>query len=159
MTKNIDLLESIKDIVENHFGYLKQELPVLKSLLNKLLKVHYDDCKEELVNVYRAYGKVENKLEVGMIIKQIDLFPNIWDYIKKDEPELLKHIRTVILEINEDNMLLLKALKSLRIETNDYTMPESGCQTYESTYKRLKELHKRVEESIEKEEMMYKEFM
>lgn len=159
MTENIDTLEIIKDIVENHFGYLKEELPVLKSLLNKLLKVHYDDSKEELVNVYRAYGKLENELEIGMIIKQIDLFPSLWDYNKKEEEKLLSHIKSLILEINEDNMLVIKALQILEQETNNYTMPESGCSTYESTYKRMKELHKRVKESIEKEETIYKMFI
>lgn len=159
MNKNIDSLEIIKDIVEDHFAYLKQELPVLKGLANKLLKVHYDDCKDELVNVHRAYGKVENELELGMVKKQIDLFPNLWDYIKKDKKELLSHIKSLILEINEDNMLLMQALKKLEMETNNYTMPESGCQTYESTYKRMEELHKRVKESIEKEEKIYKNFI
>ena len=159
MTEDIDTLEIIKDIVGNHFAYLKQELPVLKSLINKLLKVHYDDCKEELVKVYRAYGKIENKLEVGMIIKQIDLFPNLLDFIKKDDKELLSHIKSLILEINEDNMLVLNALENLQIATNNYTMPESGCPTYESTYNRLSELHKRVKESIEKEESIYEQFI
>lgn len=159
MTENIDSLEIIKDITENHFGYLKQELPVLKGLLNKLLKVHYDDCKEELINVYRAYGKVENRLEIGMIIKQIDLFPSLWDYNKKEGEKLLSHIKSLILEINEDNMLILKALQTLKQDTNNYTMPESGCATYESTYKRLEELHKKVKESIEKEEKIYKEII
>lgn len=159
MTKNIDSLETIKDIVENHFDYLKQEIPVLKSLANKLLRVHYDDSKEELVMVHRAYGKVENELELGMVKKQIDLFPNLWDYIKKDEKELLPHIKSLILEINEDNMLVLKALENLKMATNNYTMPEKGCQTYESTYKRMKDLHKRVKESLESEETIYKEFI
>ena len=87
MSKNIDALEIVKDIVENHFAYLKEELPLLKGLVNKLLKVHYDDCKEELVNVHRAFGRVENELELGFVKKQIDLFPSLWDYIKKDEKD------------------------------------------------------------------------
>jgi regulator of cell morphogenesis and NO signaling len=159
MTKNIELEEIIKEIVEEHFGYLKQELPVLKSLANKLLKVHYEDCKEELVNVHRAYGKVENELELGIVKKQINLFPNLWDYIKKDEGELLEVIKASIVEIKKDNDLAIKALEELKIATNNYTMPESGCQTYESTYKRMSELHKRVADSIEKEEILYKNFI
>ena len=94
-----------------------------------------------------------------MIIKQIDIFPSLWDYNKKEEEKLLSHIKSLILEINEDNMLVIKALQILEQETNNYTMPESGCSTYESTYKRMKELHKRVKESIEKEETIYKMFI
>lgn len=159
MSKNIDALEIVKDIVENHFAYLKEELPLLKGLVNKLLKVHYDDCKEELVNVHRAFGRVENELELGFVKKQIDLFPSLWDYIKKDEKDLLSHIKSLILEINEDNMLVLNALEKLEMATNNYTMPASGCQTYESTYKRLSDLDTRVRESIKKEESIYKDFI
>lgn len=159
MTKNINDLELIKDIVESHFAYLKEELPILKGLVNKLLRVHYDDCKEELVNVHRAFGRVENELELGFVKKQIDLFPSLWDYIKKDEEDLLSHIKSLILEINGDNMLVLNALEKLKLASNNYTMPESGCQTYESTYKRLSDLHKRVEESIKREESIYNKFI
>lgn len=159
MAKNIDSLEIIKDITENDFSYLKQELPVLKNLANKLLKVHYGDAKDELVNVHRAYGKLENELELGMVKKRIDLFPNLWDYIKKGEADHLPHIKSLILEINEDNKLIMEALEKLKMVTNNYTMPESGCTTYESTYKRMNELHKRIVENIEKEEKIYKNFI
>jgi iron-sulfur cluster repair protein YtfE (RIC family) len=38
-------------------------------------------------------------------------------------------------------------------------MPESGCPTYDTTYRKMEKLHQEVEKYIEIERKMYKELL
>lgn len=155
----MDIKEAIKDIADNHHGFLKEELPVIKSLAYKILKVHYHDCKEELVQVHRQYGRVQNELELALVRKQMVLLPMIWDYQKKPSEELLEEIRRTVDEVQMDNDILLGELEGLKEKTNTYTMPESGCPTYDTTYRKMERLHQEVEKYIRIEGEMYKELL
>lgn len=152
----MDIKETIKDIADNHHGFIKQEVPIIKSLAYKILKVHYEDCKDELIAVHRQYGRVQNELELALVKKQMVLFPMVWDYEKKPSEDLLYEIKESIEEVEKDNDILLNELKELKKVTNNYTMPESGCPTYDSTYKKMEKLHTEVEKYIGIEREMYK---
>ncbi|MDX9917733.1 MAG: hemerythrin domain-containing protein [Gudongella sp.] len=147
--------EIIKDISDNYLGYLKQELPVIKALANKILRVHYDDCHEELIKVHRAYGKVENELELAMVKKQMVVLPLIWEYNKKKDEELLKELKLAIEDIEKDNEVIIEAFKDLRAATNNYTMPSSGCPTYDNTYKKMEKLEEETLAYMELERKLY----
>ena len=148
----MDIKETIKDIADNHHGFLKQELPVIKSLAYKILKVHYEDCKEELIQVHRQYGRVQNELELALVKKQMVLLPMIWDYQKKPSEDLLEEIRMTVQEVEGDNGILLEELEGLKEKTNSYT-------TYDNTYKRMEKLHHEVENYIKIEREMYRELL
>jgi regulator of cell morphogenesis and NO signaling len=155
----MDIKETIKDIADNHHGFLKQEIPVIKSLAYKILKVHYEDCKDELIQVHRQYGRVQNELELALVKKQMVLLPMIWDYQKKPSSELMDEIRRTVDEVEGDNEILMRELEGLKEKTNTYTMPESGCPTYDTTYRKMEKLHQEVEKYIEIEREMYKELL
>lgn len=156
--KKIKVNEIIKDIAENHHGYLKQEMSIIKGLAYKILKVHFDDCKDELINVHRAYGKVENEIELSLVKKQMVVLPLIWDYEKKPSDELKEEIIQAIDDVENDNELLLASLEDLRKATNNYTMPPSGCPTYDTTYRKMETLHNEILKYMEKERELYKLF-
>lgn len=155
----MDIKKTIKDIADNHHGFLKEELPVIKSLAYKILKVHYHDCREELIQVHRQYGRVQNELELALVKKQMVLLPMIWDYQKEPSKELLEEMERTIQEVEGDNDILLGELEGLKEKTNTYTMPESGCPTYESTYRKMEKLHQEVERYIGIEREMYKDLL
>ncbi|WP_422486402.1 hypothetical protein [Gudongella sp. DL1XJH-153] len=155
----MDIKETIKDIADNHHGFIKQEVPVIKSLAYKILKVHYEDCKDELIAVHRQYGRVQNELELALVKKQMVLLPMAWDYEKNQSEELLGQIKLLIEEVEKDNEILLSEFRKLKKATNNYTMPESGCPTYDSTYKKMEKLHSEVEKYIGIEREMYKNIL
>lgn len=155
----MNINEVIKDIAENHHGYLKQELPVIKAMANKILKVHYEDCHEELVKVHRAFGRVENELELQLVKKQLVVLPLLWEYNKKSDKALLDEIRLAVEDVEKDNELLMEAFQELRKATNIYKMPPSGCQTYDSTYKKMEKLEEEVKAYLELERKMYSEIL
>lgn len=155
----MNINEVIKDIAENHHGYLKQEMPVIKALANKILKVHYEDCHEELIKVHRAYGRVENELELQLVKKQLIVLPLIWEYNKKGDRALLDEIRPAVEDVEKDNEILLEAFKELRKATNNYTMPPGGCQTYDTTYRKMEKLEEESKAYLELERKMYKEIL
>jgi regulator of cell morphogenesis and NO signaling len=153
----MNINDVIKDIAENHHGYLKQELPVIKAMANKILRVHYDDCHEELIKVHRAFGRVENELELQLVKKQLTVLPLIWEYNKKNDVGLLTEIKASVDDVEKDNELLLEALGDLRSATNGYKMPPSGCQTYDSTYKKMEKLEDEVKAYLDLERKLYTE--
>jgi regulator of cell morphogenesis and NO signaling len=155
----VNINEVIKDIAENHHGYLKQEMPVIKEMANKILKVHYKDCHEELIKVHRAYGKVENELELQLVKKQLVVLPLIWEYNKNGDRALLDEIRLAVEDVEKDNDILLEAFDELRSATNNYTMPPSGCQTYNTTYRKMEKLEEESKAYLELERKMYKEIL
>jgi len=155
----MDIKETIKDIADNHHGFLKQELPVIKSLAYKILKVHYEDCKDELIQVHRQYGRAQNELELALVKKQMVLLPMIWDYQKESSKELLEEIRLIADEVEGDIDILIKELGRLKDKTNTYTMPESGCPTYDTTYRKMENLHQEVEKYIKIERKRCKELL
>ena len=153
--KKIKVNEVIKDIAENHHSYLKQEMPVIKGLAYKILKVHYEDCKDELIEVHRAWGRVENEIELSLVKKQMVVLPLIWDYEKKPSDDLKAEIVEAIKDVEEDNKLLLDAFEELKKSSNDYTMPPSGCPTYEMTYRKMEALHSETLKYLERERELY----
>mgnify|MGYP004706816367 CR=1 FL=1 len=153
----MNINDVIKDIAENHHGYLKQELPVIKAMANKILRVHYDDCHEELIRVYRAFGRIENELELQLVKKQLVMLPLIWEYNKKKDGAMLSGIKASVEDIEKDNELLLEALGELRSATNGYKMPQSGCQTYDSTYRKMEKLEDEVKAYLDLERKLYSE--
>lgn len=155
----MDIKETINKIADDHHGFLKQEIPVIKNLAYKILRVHYHDCKEELIAVHRQYGRVYNEIELGFVKKQMVVFPTIWDYEKNPSDKLLNEIKDAVEEVEKDNALLLKELESLREVTNNYTMPESGCGTYDTTYKKMEKIHSEIEKHLKLEENMYREIL
>jgi iron-sulfur cluster repair protein YtfE (RIC family) len=62
-------------------------------------------------------------------------------------------------EVEGDNEILMRELEGLKEKTNTYTMPESGCPTYDTTYRKMEKLHQEVEKYIEIEREMYKELL
>ena len=153
----MDIKETIKKIAEDHQGYLKEELPVIKGLAYKILKVHYHDNKDELVAAHRQFGRIQNELELALVKKPMVLFPLIWDYARKPTGELLQEIRQVVEEVEIDNMLLLREFDGLRNVTNNYTMPEGGCPTYDTTYRKMEALEAETRKYIEIERKIYGE--
>jgi len=156
--KRMSVVDTIKDIAENHQSYLKTELPIIKALAYKILKVHYEDCKDELILVHRAYGKVENEIELSLVKKQMIVLPLIWDFEKKPSESLRKQIIEAIDDVEEDNKKLIEAFKDLEKVTNNYTMPPSGCPTYDMTYKKMETLQEEVLKYIDTERELYNLF-
>lgn len=135
--KNSDI---INHIIKYHHTFLKNELPATELLLAKILKVHYDDSGEVLTKAYRLYNQLKTEFEINLIKERRYLFPLILEYERTPSKDLLDNILDEIKQTDEERNFLGYILKELRIITSNYTLPQSSCQTYDLTYRKLQDI-------------------
>lgn len=140
--------EMIKYIQEDHHAFLQKELPETQALIYKILRVHYSDCGEMLTQVHKLFGRLNNILELLFVKKRMAIFPDILDYEKKPSEELLKTILKEIREMEKEYDDIVEVLRELRKVTDDYTVPPSGCPTFDNTYEKLGALESNILKNI-----------
>ena len=149
--------EIIKYIKDKHHSYWKEELTQIEVLVYKILKVHYSDNGEELTEVHKLFGRLKNRLELILVIKQVSLYPSILEHQREDSAESFDIMNKNIINIETEYKDIIETLNSLERVTNGYKMPEPGCQTFDKTYKKLKELNDDILENIRLEkDIMYR---
>lgn len=147
----------IKYIKEEHLSHWKEELPEIKALVYKILKVHYSDNGEELTEVHKLFGKLENSLQLILVMKQVSLYPSISEYQRGNSDESFDLMKKNMEKMEKEYDDVAETLKELEKVTNNYKMPEPGCQTFDKTYRKLKELDVNIQENINIEkDIMYK---
>ncbi len=132
--KRLDTLTNealIDRIVETHHAYLKSELPVISSLLFKLLGVH-GETHPELYLVHETFGALKVELESHLIKEEVKLFPRI---LSEDS-----EVKTLIDELEGEHDAAGDALHRLTEITNHFTLPQDACTTYALVYEKLKTL-------------------
>lgn len=148
--------EIIKHIRKEHHSYLQEELPETESRVYKILRVHYGDSGEVLTRVHSLFGRLNNILELQFVKKQMSVFPNIIDYERKPSPKLKEMILKDIEGMEKEYDEIVEILSELRKITNDYTVPPSGCPTFDTTYEKLKGLEVSILENMKLEkDIMY----
>lgn len=147
--------EVINNIQKEHHKYLKEELPVLHDLVYKILRVHYPDNGKLLEQVHKLFGNLSTELELIMVKRQIALYPAIYDYNKDKSGDNKNILEDEVKKIKLEYDIVEDTLKEMRSITDGYTMPPSGCSTFETTYRKLEQLEKDVLQSIKDESQVY----
>jgi regulator of cell morphogenesis and NO signaling len=123
-------------IVATHHVYLKEELPLLDALAEKVLSVH-GHRHPELHEVRRLVGALRADLEPHLLKEERVLFPAIHAIAggRRDFPfgSVENPIRMMHVEHERAGELLVE----LRQATGEYTAPDDGCASYRSLYERL----------------------
>ena len=148
--------EIIKHIRSEHHKFLQEILPGTEERVYKILRVHYEDAGEVLTKVHRLFGRLNNILELLFVKKQMATFPNIVDYERNPSPELLEVVLKDIEDMEKEYDEIVEILSELRKVTNDYTVPPSGCPTFDTTYEMLEELEVEILKNMHLErDIMY----
>lgn len=126
-------------IVSTHHAYLVRELPKLRDLIGKILRVHGQQ-HPELSRIHKLFHNLETELEQHMIKEEEILFPLAKAYEAKPAQRLLMEIYRVNAELEEEHEGAGDILKALRALTNNYMPPADGCGSYVLTYKGLEAL-------------------
>ena len=123
-------------IVGSHHRYLKDELPVLDALAEKVLAVH-GERHPELSDIRALVREIRADMEPHLMKEERILFPAIHDLARgrRDFPfgSVADPIRMMLLEHDRAGDLLAR----LRATTGDYAVPADGCASYVSLYARL----------------------
>lgn len=123
-------------IITNHHAYVKETIPQLQELLNKVCAVHGED-HIELPEIRDDFNDLADELLTHMNKEEMFLFPAIKNraqreiyYVPLDGP---------ISVMEEEHEIAGDLMKSIRQLTKDYTIPRDACPTLQLTYKKLEE--------------------
>ncbi len=129
-------------IEDTHHSYLRRALPEAAALLQTVLKVHGKN-HQELFTIYRLFGQLKTDLEQHLVKEETMLFPELGN-VGADKAEIIR----VTAELVSEHEAAGKILQELRELTNNYTIPEGGCGTYEKAYRLLEEIEADIHQHI-----------
>lgn len=120
----------IEFIVQHHHAYVKNTIPVLNGLLEKLVARHAQQ-HPELIEVQIISSSLFAELNSHMEKEEKVLFPNIGN------PGFNPEMPLQVMEHEHDHAGEL--IKKIRTLTNHYTPPADACTTWRTTWQRLQE--------------------
>jgi len=129
-------------IEDTHHSYLRKILPEALELLNTIMRVHGKNHRE-LFKMYQLFGSLKTDLEQHLLKEENLLFPIL------DKPsENISEVKSLTNEIITEHEIAGEILRELRNASNDYTLPEDACGTYQKTYTLLIELEEDLHQHI-----------
>lgn len=138
-------------IVGHHHAYLRDELPPLRQLADKVARVHGDN-HPELVDVQTTFAALADELEQHMVKEEQVVFPACialangaiggFPFGSVENP-----IRMMLHEHDKVGA----GLTRLRALTNAYSPPSDGCNSYRALFDRLQTLETDTHRHIHEE--------
>lgn len=127
-------------IVQNHHEYVKNAIPELEALLEKVCNAH-GDGNIELMNIQQDFRDLSEELLNHMNKEEYALFPAIKRLEANNDPDhpLVDTLKAPIEVMEHEHVSAGDLMKSIRKLSNNYQVPEYACPTYKATYQRLKE--------------------
>ena len=120
-------------ILQNHHAYVKEVIPQLQELLDKVCSVHGED-HIALAEVRDDFNDLAEELLTHMQKEEKILFPAI----KKGSQNALTIVGPISV-MEDEHEHAGDLMKSIRQLTNHYTVPRDACPTFQVTYKKLEE--------------------
>lgn len=110
----------------------------LDQLVNKILLVHYEHGKEQLLRLHRNFSELKMELEEHFAKEEEELFPAMRKTNKTSADRAAIH--SLIIELEAEHEGAGQIIKRIIKETNDFTPPEYACSTMKAVYLKLHEL-------------------
>lgn len=122
-------------ILDQHHAYVKDAIPMLYELLDKVCNVH-GETHPELFNVREKFQRLGEELNGHMNKEERVLFPAIKMMSENLSKIPLKQPLLVMMAEHEAAGILIKEIREL---TGNYTLPPDVCTTYRLTFMKLEE--------------------
>jgi len=160
MNYNSFELDLLADHIEQkHHRYIEEKTPGLKQYLAELCNVHGDN-HPELFEINKNFNESAGELAMHMKREELILFPYIRKMVaakQKNEkigPPPFGSVEYPIQAMMSEHDIEGERFKKISQITNNYTVPDDGCNTYSVTFSLLKEfeedlhLHIHLENNI-----------
>ncbi len=148
------LKELTGHIVATHHEYLKQELPRLGQMADKVLAVHGEKAPGVIPPLHEIFIQLKEELEGHLMKEEMVLFP----LIERMEsavsaglgipPAHCGSVNNPIRVMEFEHESAGRALAEMRRLTSDYTPPEWACNTFRALYHGLQELEADLHQHI-----------
>jgi regulator of cell morphogenesis and NO signaling len=149
---SMTLTELANHIEATHHAYLKEELPRLDSMTEKVARVH-GEHEPRLAQTRQAFLALRAELEPHMMKEERILFPIIRQ-LEQAEGPLQFHCGSVanpIRQMEHEHDQAGSALAILSESTDRYTPPEWACNTYRAMLDSLSRLEADMHQHVHKE--------
>ncbi len=123
-------------IVSKHHEYLRRTLPFVQMLANKVQRVH-GDHNPKLRDLAVVVNELVDSLLPHMDDEEQTLFPTLGDKAS-DKTKLRDLLDAMYAEHLEVSELLTRA----RAATDDYAVPDWGCNSYRTLFSELEKVEK-----------------
>lgn len=145
------MTELIDHIEERHHTYLKQELPRLQTMADKVARVH-GEKHPAMVEVASLFGSVRAELEQHLAKEEQILFP----VLRRMEAEgdafpMRGSIEPPVQCMESEHDDAGQALDRFKQLTSDFTPPEGACNTFRALLDGLKTFDGDMREHVHKE--------
>jgi len=127
------LVDLIAHILSTYHVPLKEELPRLSAMLDKVVRVHGHYDPERLAELQQTFKMLNDELTGHMAKEEQILFPMIMAGRGADAGAPIS-----VMEHEHENAGA--ALERIRTLTDDYTPPEFACNTWRATWDGLRQL-------------------
>lgn len=140
------LPELIQHIVDTHHSYLKENLPRLAQIVDKVVVAHGEKHGESLLPLQALFRELKDELESHMWKEEMVLFPLIRSLDQAAStggPLPAAHcgsINNPIRVMEHEHETAGRALSGMRSLTRNYTLPEDACNTYRALFYELPRL-------------------
>jgi len=144
--------ELVDHLEATHHAYLREALPRLTALADKVASVH-GSRHPELVEVQRLVAELRADLEPHLLKEERVLFPMIRELATATGAPAF-HCGTLnnpIQVMSAEHDMAGDLLAQLRAATGDYTLPGDACASYQALYSGLAELEADTHLHVHKE--------
>lgn len=137
----------IAHVIEKHHNYLREELPRLKRLINKVASKH-SEAHPELVELQNVYEEFHLDLLKHIEEEEAEVFPAI---LSLDKDSSTKELEKFLADMEAEHLEAGSALEKMNELTNGYTPPKYACTSYLVMLNSLASLEKDLHEHVHKE--------
>jgi len=138
----VPLSDLCDHIVAAHHDRLREELPRLDGLLDKVVRAHGDE-RPELAELRETFVALRGELEEHMATEESDLFP----LVRRGGP----YDADKVAELEHDHAWAGSALSRLRELSGGYDLDRALCNTHRATLDALRELELDLHQHIHEE--------
>lgn len=130
-------------ILQHHHTYVKESIPVIKELLDKVNIIHGEQ-HPAIKLIRQNFDKLSEELLQHLTKEEVVLFPAVIKMF--NQPIAVSSIFDSAMELEQPMMIMEDEhqhagdlIKSIRQLTENYTPPSFACPTFQLAYKRLQE--------------------
>lgn len=151
--QSLPLDQLIDHIISVHHSYVLESIPVLQKYLHKIAEVH-GDHHPELAVVEDSFNQAAANLLSHMQKEENILFPWVKQMMKAQEnnvPFTAPHAGTVnspIAVMKQEHEAEGDRFEQLSVLTNNYSIPEDACNSYNYAFQKLREFEQDLHRHI-----------
>lgn len=131
-------------IVNTHHNYVKEAIPFISELANKVARVH-GERHPELIEVANIFGKISKDFGLHLLKEENVVFPFIKELVLEKKSGMrfpsvsFENVSEPVQLLEAEHELAGEDMSAIRILTNQYLLPEDACTSYAILYKKLLE--------------------